>query len=76
MYIPTKNDLEGLNFNHEYDDYHEELQAWHTQCATDININIKDNWEVEYYLDQNKDLQFYPESFDDLKTFIRILTPQ
>lgn len=75
MYTPTITQLASLDFNHEYDDYAEEIQTWHTKSPTDININLKDDWEVECYIDQNKDLAFYPDSIDDIKTLIRMLTP-
>jgi len=75
-YIPTKEELDSLDFNHEYDDYHEELQAWHTKCPIDININIKDDWDIECYLDNDKDLQFYPRSIWDLEILIKMFTPE
>ena len=70
MYTPTKQELEEMWFNHEYDDYHEELQAWHTEC--EIDIVIKDDWEVTIRIDQNDDLEVFPQSREDVETLIRL----
>lgn len=70
MFTPTKQELEEMGFNHEYDDYHEELQAWHTEC--EIDIAIKDDWEVTIRIDQNNDLEVFPQSREDVETLIRL----
>lgn len=73
MFIPSKQELEELGFN-EYDDWvftSDDFWWWRKP----YNIKFYDNewflWDDLYHLED----MIYPQSLEDIKTLIRLLTP-
>lgn len=67
MFTPTKQELEELNFIPVMEAW--EIEWWDYEKDRDLSY-FPDSESFAY-----KYVDFYPQSLDDLKTLIRLLTP-
>lgn len=82
MYTPTKKELEEFGFEESHYEFRYTFDKFDNSIfITSYWFEYLENWYKErlkwhWYLWNNFDIPIYPQSLEDLKTLIRILTPQ